>query len=295
MDTSYKHGRGSDDGSPFSKSVMTFVPTAQHQHNGIAERAIRTIKEKATKNLIEAFGKFQKSRQIEHIQNWWFFALKYATTVKNIMPKRIRDRDNPEKHVYEPSPYTQVTGKTFHLTQMHPFWAKGYSRILQKQTIDQITPVDPNSNQNKLNHQYREEVRFLFTDLHTKMPIATVFKHQLFEALMKKSKSTHNLMVLRRCIMSHTDINFKNQTFTHSMINLQDAMEDNVNDLSKRMNFWLNDEKTLDEKKDTNLPKIVPELNLVHNQTEIIQERRNDETDSDQRENINKWRSDHSN
>ena len=78
------------------------------------------------------------------------------------------------------------------------------------------------------------------------------------------------------------------------MINLQDAMEDNVNDLSKRMNFWLNDEKTLDEKKDTNLPKIVPELNLVHNQTEIIQERRNDETDSDQRENINKWRSDHS-
>jgi glutathionylspermidine synthase len=39
----------------FQSSTIQAVPTNQHQFNGIAERAIRTIKEIATQNYETAF------------------------------------------------------------------------------------------------------------------------------------------------------------------------------------------------------------------------------------------------
>ena len=59
----------------FTESVLQFVPRDKHAHNGIAERKIRTLKEKAMVSLMTAFGDKTLADLDSFVYTYWFSAV----------------------------------------------------------------------------------------------------------------------------------------------------------------------------------------------------------------------------
>ena len=128
----------------FQSSTIQAVPTNQHQFNGIAERAIRTLKDKAIQNYETAFKYLNQEAKEDSIKKWWFWSMHYAATISNILPITINNK-------IEPSPYFQITGEVINYKQLIPFWDKGYA----------IVQPGAKKNNHNLKHENREEVRYL--------------------------------------------------------------------------------------------------------------------------------------
>jgi len=75
----------------FQSSTIQTIQTNQHQFNGIAERAIRTIKEKAIQNYEIAFKYLDHEAKRDSIRKWWFWSMYYAATVSNILSMTINN------------------------------------------------------------------------------------------------------------------------------------------------------------------------------------------------------------
>ena len=66
----------------FSKFNYSSCSTNQHQFNGIAERAIRTLKDKAIQNYETAFKYLDQESKQDSIKKWWFWSMHYADDIE---------------------------------------------------------------------------------------------------------------------------------------------------------------------------------------------------------------------
>ena len=157
----------------YTETVLQFVPVAEHAYNGIAERKIRTLKEKAMVSLITAFGDKNPADLDSFVYTYWFWAVKHAATTSNVMSVTVNGKA-------EVSPYTHVTGKIFPMSQMYPFFAKAaaptqnkheqsFEKRLRSTRVRKPTERALHAAQNKsaktLPYINKEKVRYLYTDL----------------------------------------------------------------------------------------------------------------------------------
>ena len=104
----------------YSHTILQFVPRGIHAHNGIAERAIRTLKTKAMTSLFTAFGHLDDQQGREHkFYEFWAMAILHATYQSNVMPINVDGK-------VEQSPYSRLTNKSFEAKHMYPFYATGF-------------------------------------------------------------------------------------------------------------------------------------------------------------------------
>jgi len=155
----------------FTKTIITYVNPNEHAHNGMAERRIRTLKEKAMVSLLTAFGHLSIRGLDLCIRRYWFFALQHATCTLNVMAQTIHGK-------VETSPYSHITGKTFPFNKLYPFFAKAATHVPNKLPADYVTrqkwlvkptekAVDWKNNQmaKSLPSVKKDPVRYLYTDL----------------------------------------------------------------------------------------------------------------------------------
>ena len=157
----------------YTETVIQFVPVAEHAYNGIAERKIRTLKEKAMVSLVTAFGDKDPAHLGTFVYTYWFWAVKHAATTSNVMSVTVNGKA-------EVSPYTHITGKTFPMSQMYPFFARAAAPIQNKheqsfekrlrstrfrKPTERALEASRNQAAKALHYINREKVRYLYTDL----------------------------------------------------------------------------------------------------------------------------------
>ena len=177
----------------FTESVLQFVPRDKHAHNGIAERKIRTLKEKAMVSLMTAFGDKTLADLDSFVYTYWFSAVKHAAMISNLMSITVKGKA-------EVSPYTHITGKIFPMSQLYPFFARA-SAIVQskhdnnferrrkssriKKPTERASQSTSNDRQNKaskaLPYINREKVRYLYTDLSSSIIQPVVLNEDAWE------------------------------------------------------------------------------------------------------------------
>ena len=157
----------------FTDAVIQYVPRDQHAHNGIAERKIRTLKEKAMVSLITAFGDKEPAGLDSFVYTYWYSAIRHAAMISNVMSVTVNGKA-------EVSPYTHITGKTFPMNQLYPFFARAeavahskhdrnFTRRNLSERIKKPTQRALEATQNQaaktLPYIHRDKVRYLYTDL----------------------------------------------------------------------------------------------------------------------------------
>ena len=194
----------------FQSSTIQAVPTNQHQFNGIAERAIRTLKDKAIQNYETAFKYLDQESKQDSIKKWWFWSMHYAATISNILPITINNK-------IEPSPYFQITGEVINYKQLIPFWDKGYA----------IVQPGAKKNNHNLRHENREEVRYLSSLLLGKIPYPIHLKHEAYIKYLLKgtSRQLFKQSYMSQLITKHTDTNYNYHTFAKQPSRVEKVQE----------------------------------------------------------------------
>ena len=207
----------------FTETIMTYVNPNEHAHNGIVERRIRTLKEKAMVSLLTAFGHLPITELDYAIRKYWFFALQHAACTVNVMAQTIRGK-------VETSPYSHITGKLFPIDQLYPFFAEAaapgpnkleldYASRLRNPSIKNPTARNATSDtRNKgaksLPSIKKDSVRYLYTDLtgHKIQPV--VFNEGAWKINKQALTSTQMGNRMKNLLM-RTQSTINARTFIH--------------------------------------------------------------------------------
>ena len=214
----------------FTDAVLQVVPRDTHAFNGMAERAIRTLKEKAMANIMTAFGHLSNTDLDHKIYTYWFWALKNASVHSNIMPKTVHGKS-------EISPYTYITGKTFPITEIYPFMSNAKANMTNEEAMNygtrmsdrKKTPTEKGKlafvqsdwKKNK-NHKVLPQIEkhpsiYFYTDITGPIPTPVLFDEKSYTENHVKLSSRQNQNQLKNLVFREKNAFIDERTFIKSI------------------------------------------------------------------------------
>jgi hypothetical protein len=240
MRTFWSKAPDSKDEPFYTEAVIQYVPRDEHAHNGIAERKIRTLKEKAMVSLLTAFGDKTPANLDSFVYTYWYSAIRHAAMITNVMSITVDGKA-------EVSPYTHITGKTFPMKQLYPFFARAaaiahskhdrnFTRRNLSERIKKPTQraLDASRNQAAKTLPYinREKVRYLYTDLvgHKIQPV--VLNEDAWEINQHALTYFQNADHMKNIVLK-TDVDIDARTF----INMNPQIKPTTEQLNKYASY----------------------------------------------------------